>query len=124
MAQPNIVNVTTIYGNTAAANVTNSATAIVSNAVGSGQVVKINSLYIASTNSNTSFAVFTDLLRPSAAFPIANNIVVPNTATLTVVTKDAGLYLQEGDSIRVWANTASIYPANAFTAVCSYESIS
>ena len=52
MAQPNIVNVSTIYGNTAVANVTNVYSNLVVNSASSGKAYKINSLYV--SNANTS----------------------------------------------------------------------
>ena len=46
MANPNIVNVSTIYGKTAVANVSTSVAAIVNNAPSSGSIYKINSLVV------------------------------------------------------------------------------
>ena len=46
MANPNIVNVTEIYGNTAVQLATTAAVNLVVNASGSGKIYKINSLYV------------------------------------------------------------------------------
>ena len=51
MANPNIVAVTTINGNTTVQSITTAATAIVENGSGSGKVYKINCLIIANVLS-------------------------------------------------------------------------
>ena len=131
MANPNIVNVTTIYGNTT--YLTPSAiTAVVllPNAASSGKVYKINQ--IVATNVNGSAAVNTTVSlysngavaqgsAPSGgtAYPIASTISVPANAALIVTDKTTAIYLQEGTSISVTSGTAS-----GITYSISYEDIS
>jgi len=51
MASPNIVNVTSIYGNSINVSLsTTSATQLASNAASSGKAYKINSIIVANTN--------------------------------------------------------------------------
>jgi hypothetical protein len=119
MAAPNIVNVTTIVGKTAVLAVTTSATAIVTNSGSSGKVFKINSLIVANIDGTNNAEVTVDLFRSSTAYRIANTVVVPADATLVVLSKDARIYLEEGDSLRLTANANS-----DLEAVCSYEEIS
>ena len=119
MAAPNIVNVTTIYGKTAVQAVTTSATAIVTNSAGSGKVLKINTLIVANVNGTSNGEITVDLLRGGVATRLAYTVVVPADATLVVISKDAGIYLEEGDALRLTAN------ANSYVeATCSYEEIS
>jgi hypothetical protein len=131
MANPNIVNVTTIYGNTT--YLTPSATTAVvllPNAASSGKVYKINQ--IVATNVNGSAAVNTTVSlysngavaqgsAPSGgtAYPIASTISVPANAALIVTDKTTAIYLQEGTSISVTSGTAS-----GITYSISYEDIS
>ena len=124
MAQPNIVSVTTIYGNTAVAAVTNVSTNLVVNSASSGQVLKINTLYISNIHANSNTAlVSVGLLRTGVEYKIAANINLTANSTLDVINK--AFYLEEGDCLRVSANTTFSSNANNLCqAVCSFEAIS
>lgn len=130
MANPNIVNVTAIYGKTT--YLTPSATTAVvllPNAASSGKVLKINQIVAANVNGtnavDTTVALYTNgaVAQGSApssgtAFPIASTVSVPADASLIVVDKSTGLYLEEGTSIIVTSGTAS-----GITYSISYEEI-
>jgi hypothetical protein len=116
MANPNIVNVTSIFGKTAVQAVGTSATAIVTNSAASNKVFKINALYVSNVDGTNNAEITVDLFRSSTAFRIASTVVVPADATLDVISK--AIYLEEGDSIRLTANAAG-----DLEAVCSYEEI-
>lgn len=130
MANPNIVNVTAIYGKTT--YLTPSATTAVvllPNAASSGKVLKINQIVAANVNGtnavDTTVSVYTNgaVAQGSApsggtAYPIASTISVPADASLIVVDKSTGLYLEEGTSIIVTSGTAS-----GITYSISYEEI-
>ena len=130
MANPNIVNVTAIYGKTT--YLTPSATTAVvllPNAASSGKVLKINQIVAANVNGtnavDTTVSVYTNgaVAQGSApsggtAFPIASTVSVPADASLIVVDKSTGLYLEEGTSIIVTSGTAS-----GITYSISYEEI-
>jgi hypothetical protein len=116
MANPNIVNVTSIYGKTAVQAVGTSATAIVSNGAGSGKVLKINAIYVANVDGTSNADITVDLYRGSTPYRIAYTVVVPADATLDVISKS--IYLEEGDSIRLTASASG-----DLEAVCSYEEI-
>jgi len=124
MAQPNIVSVTTIRGNTAVAAVTNVSSNLVVNSDGSGQVYKINTLYISNIHANSNTAlVSVGLLRTGVEYKIAANINLSANSTLDVINK--AIYLQEGDCIRISANaTFASNTNNLCEAVCSFEAIS
>lgn len=120
MATPNIVNVTTIVGKTAVANVTTVSSNIVVNTADSSKVLKINSLLISNydptvNSTNISASIF----RNSASNHVANGIPVPAAATMVLISKDMSLYLEEGDALRVSASAN-----NDLWAICSYEEIS
>jgi len=117
MTAPNIVNVATITGKTAVQAIGTSATAIVSNAGGSGKVIKVNALYVSNVDGTNNADLTLDLYRSSTAYRIANTVVVPADASLDVVSK--AIYLEEGDSLRLTANATG-----DLEAVCSYEEIS
>jgi len=112
MANPNIVNVTTIYGNTSSTSLTTtSATSLVSNAAASGKVFKINSIVVANIDGTTAADITINVYSAAAlggtAYPIASTISVPADATLIVTDKTTSFYLLENQSIGATAGTAS-----------------
>lgn len=89
------------------------------NVINGGKIFKINSLIVANIDGTNNAEVTVDLFRSSIAYRIANTVVVPADATLVVLSKDASIYLEEGDSLRLTANANS-----DLEAICSYEEIS
>lgn len=123
MANPNIVAVTSIYGNTSTTSLTTtSATSIVSNAASSGKIYKINSLIIANVDGTNAADITINLYSAASiggtATAIASTISVPADATLVVVDKSTSLYLLENKSIGATAGTAS-----DLVVTCSWEEI-
>lgn len=119
MANPNIVNVTTITGKTAVATATTSSSAIVTNTAGSGKIFKINTLIVANTDGTNAVDLTFDLYRSSVAYNLGSTISIPADSSLIALSKDTAIYLEEGDALRIVASAAS-----KLTAVCSYEEIS
>jgi hypothetical protein len=119
MAQPNIVNVGTIRGNTAVLNVTTVSTNVVANQAASNKVYKINSLIVANYDGTNTADITASLLRGGVENRFASTIAVPADASLVVISKDTTIYLEEGDAIRLTASAN-----NDLWAVCSYEEIS
>lgn len=129
MANPNIVNVTSILGTTT--YLTPSATTAVvllPNAAASGTVMKINQIVVSNTTAsaaNTTVAIYTNgaVAQGSApsggtAYPVVSVISVPTGASLIVTDKTTSIYLMEGTSISVTSGTTS-----ALTYTISYELI-
>lgn len=119
MANPNIVQVTLINGNTAVANVTTSATAIITNTASSSKVYKINGILVTNIDPTNSATITVDLFRSSVAYAMTSNVVVSSGTTYTPIDKTLSLYLLEGDSLRVTANANS-----RLQAVATWEEIS
>jgi hypothetical protein len=123
VANPNIVNVTTILGNTSTTLLTStSATSIVSNAASSNKVFKINSLIVANVDGTSAFDITINLYSAAAlggtATAIASTISVPADATLIVTDKTTSFYLLEDKSIGAIAGAA-----NDLVVTCSWEEI-
>ena len=130
MANPNIVNVTSILGTTT--YLTPSATTAVvllPNAAASGTVFKINNIVAANVNGSaavdTTVSIYSNgaVAQGSApsggtAYPIVSTVSVPADASLIVADKTTGIYLMEGTSITVTSGTAS-----GITYSISYEVI-
>ena len=131
MANPNIVNVTSILGTTT--YLTPSATTavvLVPNAAASGTVFKINQIVAANVNGtsavDTTVSIYSNgaVAQGSApsggtAYPIVSTVSVPADASLIVTDKTTAIYLMEGTSITVTSGTAS-----GITYSISYEVIS
>ena len=117
MSAPNIVNVSTITGKTAVQIVGSSAVAIISNATASGQVIKVNALLAGNIDATTAYDLTVDLFRSSVAYRLVATVSVPAKSTLDVLSK--AIYLEEGDTLRLTASTAS-----KLEAIASYEVIS
>ena len=119
MANPNIVNVTSILGTTTYYTPSGTAAVVLlPNAASSGTVFKINQIVAANvdgTNAiNATVSLYTDgaVAQGSApsggtAYPIISTVSVPANASLIVVDKTTAIYLMEGTSISVTSGTAS-----------------
>jgi hypothetical protein len=119
MAKPNIVNVTTIFPNTAFLNVTTVSTNVVVNNASSDKVYKINSLVISNYDGANTADITASILRDGVENRLASTIAVPADASLVIISKDISFYLEEGDAIRLAASAN-----NDLWAVCSYEELS
>ena len=119
MAAPNIVQVTTIIGNTAVANVTTSATAIITNSGASGKVYKVNGIIVTNIDATNTATITVDLYRSSVAYQMVSGVAVTINTSYTPIDKTLSLYLLEGDSIRLTSNANS-----RLQAVATWEEIS
>ena len=123
MANPNIVNVTSILGTTTYLTPANTtANVLLSNAASSGLVFKINQIVCANVNGssavNATVAINSLAAGAGTNYPIISTISVPASASVIAVDKTTAVYLMENSSIVVTSGTAS-----GITYTISYESI-
>ena len=123
MANPNIVNVTTITGKTTyAALTTTLTTVLLANSAASGKVFKINSIMVANVDGSTAADVTVGINTAAGGggttYDLASTISVPADATLSVIDKTNSFYLEEDKSI-VGGASAN----NDLEIVISYEEI-
>jgi len=116
MANPNIVNVTTINGGNAGFNLSATATDTLMTVSGSGVIVKINRITVANVDGSAAADVdlFVDGLGSGAAgvtltgadatVYLAKTISVPADASLVLL--DTPIYLMEGDILKGGASAA------------------
>ena len=116
MANPNIVNVTTINGGNAGFNLTATTTATLMTVSGSGVIVKVNRITVANVDGSAAADVdlFIDGLGSGAAgvtttgadatVYLAKTISVPADASLVLL--DTPIYLKEGDILKGGASAA------------------
>lgn len=122
MAAPNIKSgssVTTVIGKTVGYAVTTTMAAALSNAAASNKVFKVNSVYCANVDGTTPSDITLQLWDGTTGFELAHTISVPPDATQVLVTRDAYIYLEEGQSLRAQASTVG-----DLELVISYEEIS
>ena len=132
MANPNIVNVTQIYGQTNYLTPANtSMLVLIANTSGSGNVFKVNQIVAANTTNaaaNATVMLYTSgavtsgnlaVTSSSNAFAITSNISVPAYASLIVMDKTTATYLLEDKAILCQTSVNS-----AITFSVSYEQLS
>ena len=123
MANPNIVNVTSILGTTTYLTPANTtANTLLSNAASSGLVYKINQIVCANVNGTSAVNATVSINSAAAGagtnYPVISTIAVPASASVIAVDKTTAIYLMENSSIVVTSGTAS-----GITYTISYESI-
>ena len=122
MANPNIVNVTSIYGNTSyLIPSTTAATTWTALTPATGTVNKIDN--IVASNVTASNATVTVAINSAAAgagtnYRLIYQVPVPVNASVVIVDKSTAFYLGEAQSIVVTVGTAS-----AIELTSSYEAI-
>lgn len=119
MAAPNLKSPTTITGKTDGYAVTTSLAAALTNSAASGKVLKINSVYCANVDGSVAADISITYYNGTTDFYLAKTIAVPADATQLLVTREAYIYLEEGDSIRAQASAAG-----DLELVIGYEEIS
>jgi len=119
VAAPNIASLTTITGKTTYFTPSGTtAVVLLTNAASSNTVLKVNQLVVANvdgTNAvDATVSIYTNggVAQGSApsggtAYPIASTVSVPADASLIVVDKTTGLYLEENTCISITSGTAS-----------------
>ena len=98
MANPNIVNVSSILGKTDTFALTTTTTTTLLTCA-SDKVYKINSIMVANVDGTNAADVTIAYNDQTNTRAIASTISVPADATLSVIDKNNGFYLEEGDSI-------------------------
>lgn len=130
MANPNIVNVSAIYGVTTSYTLTgNTAVSVLNNTASSNKVYKIESLVVANTTStavNCTVSYYSNATAQGSApsggtaYPICSTVSVPANASLVVIEKSNGIYLMENACISATSGNGSGF----LTVTISYEDIS
>ena len=117
MANPNIVNVSSILGKTDTFALTTTAANLVT--ATANTVFKINSILVSNIDGSNSADVTISYNDGSDTRAIASTIAVPADATLSVIDKTNSFYLEEGDNIEAGASADG-----DLTITISYEDIS
>ena len=125
MANPNIVSVNSIFGNTTGFALTTTLTnVLLANATSSGKVFKVESIMVANVDGTNAADVTIDFHTAAngtagSSFALAATISVPADATLNLVDKNSTFYLMENQSIIGGASVNS-----DLEVIIAYEDIS
>ena len=122
MANPNIVNVTSIYGNTSyLIPSTTSATTWTALTPASGTVNKIDNIVAANVTGSVAtvtVSINSAISGGGTAYRLVYQVSVPANAAIVIADKSTAFYLGEAQSIVVTSGTAS-----AIELTASYEAI-
>jgi hypothetical protein len=119
MAAPNLVSPASIIGKTERYAVTTSLAAALSNGAASDKVFRVVSVYCANIDGTANAEITLTHYDGSTDAAIASTVAVPADATQILVSRDAYIYLEEGQSLRAQANAA-----DDLVLTISYEEIS
>jgi hypothetical protein len=124
MANPNIVSVNSIFGNTTGIALTTTLTTVLlANAAASGKVFKIESIMVANVDGTNAADVTIDWNTNAGgtgtSIALAATIAVPADATLSLIDKTNSFYLMENQSIIGGASANS-----DLECIIAYEEIS
>lgn len=118
MANPNLVNVTSIYGNSINGALTTTVTTDLLTCA-SDKLIKINNIIVANIDGTNAATVTMGIIKSGGSVVLfASTISVPADATLVLIDKNSSFYLQEGDLIEGGAGADS-----DLTYTISYEEL-
>ena len=125
MANPNIVSVSSIYGNTTLNAVTTAGVVVADNAgsATTNKLFKVNLLSISNVDgvndANVSVQVLSNVNAGSGkTMHLVKTVTVPADSTLIVIDKNTSMYLMEDMQIKVIGSAAG-----DLEAICSYDVI-
>lgn len=118
MSALNIINASSIIGKTSVANLTTSSSTVVSNPLDSNVVIKLNTIFCHNYGNTSSFVTI-NFQRGSNTVSFANVMAIPTNTTLTLLSKDMCVYLEENDSISAYSSSS-----NTLAIFASYDQIS
>jgi hypothetical protein len=118
MANPNIVAATSIYGKSINGALTTTVTTDLLTCA-SNKLLKVNTIIIANIDGTNAATVTMGIIKSGGSVVLfANTISIPADASLTLIDKNSGLYLQEADILEGGASAAG-----DLTYTISYEEI-
>ena len=121
MAAPNLLLITSVYGKTSRVSVGTSSTVLLSNAAGSGKVLRVVGVTFCNVDSTARTVTLNHHDAASGggtASAIAFAESVPANGRLSPVTRNVTIYLEEGTSLAAIAGTA-----DTVRVVVTYEEI-
>lgn len=116
MAAPNLIQVSSVYGRTTSTSVGTAVTTVVSNPTSSNKSYKLNSLYVSNIDNTGTVRISIDFFRSGTSIRLIDRMEIAPGDSLVAFSRDTSIYLEEGDSLRAYADVA-----NRTHLVLSYE---
>jgi hypothetical protein len=116
MAAPNLIQITSVYGKTTGTAIGTPVTILVSNPTSSNKNYKVNTLYISNIDNTQPVRISVDFFRGGTSIRLIDRMIITSGDTLIAISRDTGVYLEEGDSIRCYADQNGLVHA-----MLSYE---
>lgn len=116
MANPNLLNMTSVLGKSVPFILTTAGAEVLANSSSSSVALKINSLIVAHTLPTGSATVTVEFVRNTVAYKIVSAVSVDAGSSLVIFGKDTSIYLEPGDTIKCSASAN-----NTLTGILSYE---
>ena len=116
MAAPNLIQISSVYGRTTGVPIGTPVTTVVSNPISSDKNYKINTLYLSNIDNILTVRVSVDFFRGGTSIRLIDRMAIAAGDTLVAVSRDTAVYLEEGDSLRCYADQNGLVHA-----VMSYE---
>jgi len=118
MANPNLVNVTSIYGNSICGALTTTVTTDLLTCA-SNKLIKVNNIIVANIDGSSAATVTMGIIKSGGSVVLfASTISVPADATLVLIDKNSSIYLEEGDVLEGGASATG-----DLTYTISYEEL-
>ena len=97
MANPNLVNVTSIYGNSINGALTTTLTTDLLTCA-SNKLLKVNAIIVSNIDGTNAATVTMGIIKSGSSVVLfASTIAIPADATLVLIDKNSSIYLEEGD---------------------------
>ena len=107
MANPNLVAVTSIYGNSINGALTTTTTTDLLTCA-SNKLLKVNTIIVANIDGTNSATVTMGVIKSGGSVVLfASTVAVPADSTLVLLDKNSSFYLDETDLLRVQASANS-----------------
>jgi hypothetical protein len=116
MAAPNLVQVVSVFGKTTSTSIGTAVTTVVTNPTASNRSYKLNSLYVSNIDNAGTVRVSVDFFRSGTSIRLIDRMEISPGDSLVALSRDTSIYLEEGDSLRAYADVA-----NRTHLVLSYE---
>lgn len=108
MAAPNLVNSTDITAsNTVRSTIGDTEKILLGNPVNSSNVYKLNSIMVSNVDGSTPFDVTVWFVRQGEPYALMSTLGVAPDSSISALTKDNMVYLEEGDAIRAVSSSSS-----------------
>ena len=118
MANPNLVNVTSIYANSVNGALTTTVTTDLLTCA-SNKLIKVNNIIVANIDGSSAADVTMGIIKSGGSVvKFASTISVPADATLVLIDKNSSIYLEEGDVLEGGASATG-----DLTYTISYEEL-